>query len=87
MRRTLITLLVVITLLSQWGWVEHAYHEHLPDEVCEVCVSASGHVAVPPSVPLLPGLGEHVLVTPTVTATLNSDAPRYYQSRAPPRLL
>jgi hypothetical protein len=87
MHRTLITLLAVITLLSQWGWVEHAYHEHHANEVCEVCVSASGHVAVMPTIVQAAVCHHSDFAVPAITATLISETPRYYATRAPPRFL
>lgn len=87
MRQTLITLLAVITLLSQWGWIEHDYDKHDPGEVCEVCVSASGHVAVTPSAPQLPTFQGSDFVTPVLPSSIPAAAPRYYASRAPPRFL
>lgn len=87
MRRALITLLVVITLLAQWGWLEHDYHEHLSDEVCEVCVSTAGHVAIPPSAPRPPILAESDFIAPAINASLAVTAPRFYSTRAPPLFL
>jgi cation diffusion facilitator CzcD-associated flavoprotein CzcO len=87
MRRHLITLLAVITLLSQWGWLEHGYHQHDPDEVCEVCVSASGHVGLTPSAPQLPDFAGVDFFTPAATASHLATAPRFYATRAPPRFL
>ncbi|MCW8829158.1 MAG: hypothetical protein OQK94_08890 [Gammaproteobacteria bacterium] len=87
MRQHLITLLAVITLLSQWGWLEHDYHEHDAGQVCEVCVSAAGHVAVIPDTPQLPPLhGSETPFTPSSTS-FSAAAPRFYTARAPPRFL
>lgn len=87
MRRILITLLAVITLLSQWGLLEHGYHEHEPDEVCEICVAAAGHVAVTPSAPQLPTFEGGDFLAPAVIVSLATAAPRFYPTRAPPRFL
>ncbi len=89
MRRLLITLLAVVTLLSQWGWLEHGYHEHDPGEVCEVCLSANGHgQAITPSLPALPAITAITLHNePLPTQPLTRGAFRLYASRAPPRLL
>lgn len=87
MRQTLITLLVVITLLSQWGWIEHGYHKHDNNEVCEVCVSASGHVAVSPTAPQLPNFYGTDFIPPAITASQVTTTPRFYPTRAPPRFL
>lgn len=87
MRRSLITLLIAITLLSQWGWVEHGYHSHDSGDVCEVCVNASGHVAVMPTAPPLPPGHESELPVAALYASFTPSTLRYYTSRAPPRFL
>lgn len=90
MRQSLITLLAVITLLSQWGWQAHAYQDHDSDEpghICELCVSASGHVAITPSVPLLPAVHGSDFIAPAISASYTAVAPRFYPVRAPPRSL
>lgn len=90
MRQSLLTLLALLTLLSQWSWQAHAYHDHDHDEpghICELCVSAASHVAITPSVVLPPvQRGSHFAV-PAVHATHKTVAPRYYSVRAPPRFL
>jgi len=87
MRQTLITLLFVITLLSQWGWLEHGYHNHDASEVCELCVSASGHVAVTPSILQLSTIQGSHFSPPAITPSLTATAPRFYATRAPPTFL
>lgn len=87
MRRHLITLLAVITLLSQWGLLEHGYHEHEPDEVCELCLSAAAHVAVLPAAPTLPSFEGGDFLVPADTPTLAAVAPHGYLARAPPAFL
>ena len=87
MRRSLITLLIAITLLSQWGWVEHGYHSHDSGDVCEVCVNASGHVALMPTAPQLPHQHGSELPVAAFYHSFNPATPRYYTSRAPPRFL
>jgi len=90
MRQTLITLLAVITLLSQWGWQAHDYQDHDHAEqghICELCLSASGHAAITPSPPLLSGThGSDTPDTPSSVSFIAS-APRFYATRAPPRFL
>lgn len=87
MRHRLITLLAVITLLSQWGWLEHGYHDHDSGEVCELCVSVAGHVAIPPGTAQpLPRSHNH-LEPSTHLVSLLSAAPRFYSTRAPPLFL
>ena len=85
MRHYLFILLAVITLLSQWVLVEHAYHEHDSGEVCAVCLVASTHDhAITPNLP-----------APSIAAsfTIGEQLPqqgagrrtvRHYASRAPP---
>lgn len=87
MRRTLITLLAVITLLSQLSWLEHGYAEHSSGDVCEVCVSASGHVAVIPSVPQLPPVHGSDFPLAVITPSQRHTTQRFYATRAPPRFL
>jgi hypothetical protein len=87
MRQTLITLLAVVTLLSQWGWVEHGYHHHDEDEVCEICVSASGHTAVLPAIAQLPAFQGHDDPVAAGSRVLYRPAVRFYPARAPPRSL
>ncbi|MCW8919361.1 MAG: hypothetical protein OQL08_11185 [Gammaproteobacteria bacterium] len=84
MRHSLITLLAVITLLSQWGWLEHGYHDHESGEVCELCVSAAGHVAILPGTTQPLPLTHTSLEPPTPLVSLLSAAPRFYPTRAPP---
>ena len=45
MRRYLLILLAALVLLTQWGLVAHAYHEHNDDEpqVCELCLNHKLH--------------------------------------------
>ena len=87
MRQTLITLLLLVTLLSQWGLIEHGYHSHDPGEVCEVCVSASGHVAITASAAQLPESQGVEFIAPALSSPLTAATPRYYATRAPPLFL
>lgn len=61
MRKPLIILLTLLSLLSQWAWVEHAYHEHDAGEICEICLlgHAQAHAAVPSTLPLTASYPEH----------------------------
>ena len=85
MRHPLISLLVMLLLLSQWGWVEHGYHEHEENEVCEVCLSASGHAAATSSSSQLPPIQGSEVLPPVVESVLATATPRFYATRAPPR--
>ncbi|MEN8170751.1 MAG: hypothetical protein ABFS08_11070 [Pseudomonadota bacterium] len=87
MRRPLISLLVMLLLLSQWGGAEHAYHEHEENEVCEVCLSASGHAAATSSSSQLPPIQDSGVLLPVVESLLATATPRFYATRAPPRSL
>ncbi|MCU7806356.1 MAG: hypothetical protein KZQ73_00570 [Candidatus Thiodiazotropha sp. (ex Semelilucina semeliformis)] len=40
MKKSLLTLLALVVLISQGLWVDHLYHDHDQDEVCEVCLVA-----------------------------------------------
>ena len=88
MRQLLLTLLAVITLLSQWGWVEHAYHNHDPGKICEVCLSANAHGhALTPSLPQLPTVSGFIISQQPLQQALVQRSVRYYPTRAPPRFL
>lgn len=88
MHRYLITLLAVITLLSQWGWVEHAYHAHDNGEVCEVCLAANAlEHTINPSLPLLPSIAVFVVSEPLPQQLLAQYKFHYYSSRASPASL
>jgi hypothetical protein len=60
MRTPLIILLTLFSLLSQWLWLEHNYHEHDSGEVCEICLigQAQSHAAIPPALHLPAALPE-----------------------------
>ena len=87
MRHILITLLLVLTLLSQWSWVEHGYHEHEEGEICELCINASGNAALTSTkIELSNNPNIHVrFVGELDISVLNH--PRFYASRAPPLFL
>ncbi|MGM0593733.1 MAG: hypothetical protein ACQETD_04265 [Pseudomonadota bacterium] len=92
MRRTLLTLLAVITLLTQWGLAAHAYHDHDSPQghdgtVCEICISAAGHAAASPATQRLPSI--HGSDTPLRHASVGYVVltPRHYATRAPPASL
>lgn len=88
MRHYLLTLLAVITLLSQWGWVEHAYHDHDHNEVCEVCLNASTHDhALTTSLPSPHAEASFAISEQLSTQLLAQRPVRYYASRAPPYFL
>jgi hypothetical protein len=86
--RYLISILAVITLLSQWGLVDHAYHNHEHDESCVVYLTANanGH-AITPSLPALPIAATSNINEQLPQLILSTRVVRYYTSRAPPRFL
>jgi hypothetical protein len=43
MRTLLLTALILNLLVSQGVWLDHRYHDHAQDEVCEICISAHVH--------------------------------------------
>jgi hypothetical protein len=61
MRKPLIILLTLLSLLSQWAWVEHAYHEHDAGEVCKICLlgHAQSHAVLPTTLTLPTPYPEH----------------------------
>ena len=40
MKRLHLIILTFTLLLSQWGTIDHVYHEHVAGDVCDYCVSA-----------------------------------------------
>ncbi|MCU7852147.1 MAG: hypothetical protein KZQ80_08030 [Candidatus Thiodiazotropha sp. (ex Monitilora ramsayi)] len=40
MKKIRLTLLALVVLISQGLWVDHLYHDHDQDEVCEDCLVA-----------------------------------------------
>ena len=88
MHRYLITILAVVTLLSQWGWVEHAYYDHEHDESCVVYLTANanGH-AITPSLPVLPIAATFDIDEQLPQQLQSRQIVRYYASRAPPHFL
>lgn len=88
MRQLLFSLLAVIILLSQWGWVVHAYHDHDAGEACEVCltINAQNH-AIAPSLLLLLVVFGFILNASTPRLNMVPRAACYYSARAPPSFL
>ena len=88
MKRLYILTLAISILLSQWGSIDHVYHEHAAGEVCDYCIStpsldnALGYDHnIDFSNNTLQSSGEitsELLITSTV---------RIYAARAPPRLV
>lgn len=40
MKRLHLIIIMVTLLLSQWGMIDHAFHEHNAGEVCDYCITA-----------------------------------------------
>jgi hypothetical protein len=84
MRTPLIILLTLISLVSQWAWLEHAYHEHDPDEACEICLigQAQAHAATSPA-PKLPAAPADQFAQPLLTLRIIERTPGRQTIRAP----
>lgn len=89
MRRFLLTALTLVTLLSQWGWLEHAYHDHDAGERCEFCLSSASqhdHAITASSASQLPVIVHNFIAPPLILSqpVLTNGSIRI---RAPPRFL
>ena len=89
MRRFLLTALTLVTLLSQWGWLEHAYHEHDAGGFCGFCLSSASqhnHAITASSATQLPVIVNNFVATPLILSqpVLTNAS---FQIRAPPRFL
>ena len=88
MKRLYIISLTLLLLLSQLGAIDHAFHEHSPDEACEYCIAAKA---------LDHAVGNSFLIsafavdsaTPiyNTSNTVSSVAIHYYRGRAPPHYI
>lgn len=88
MKRLHLIILTATLLLSQWGTIDHVYHEHTAGEVCDYCVSAKSfdHASLSSSL-------STIVIKQTQQAEIQAQASiaktvsRHYASRAPPRLI
>lgn len=88
MKHLHLIILTVTLLLSQWGAIDHFYHEHTAGEVCNYCISAESldHAATS-------SFQTTIVVKQTQPAKILAQAStsksvtRYYNVRAPPRFI
>lgn len=88
MKRLHIITLAITLLLSQWGTIDHVYHEHTAGEVCDFCISAKSfdHAVTSSSQGI--ALIKQVQ-TPEILAQASTSKTviRHYAVRAPPRFI
>lgn len=88
MKRLHFIILTAILLLSQWGSIDHVYHEHIAGEVCDFCISAqpldNAVSSSFQSTPLAKQTQKPVVLAQELTS---KSIARYYAARAPPRLI
>lgn len=88
MKNLHLIIFTITLLLSQWGAIDHVYHEHTAGEVCDYCVTAKSfdHAASNSgqtlSLTSQAQQSEMLLQAPTLKSVT-----RYYAVRAPPRLI
>lgn len=87
MRTPLLILLTLFSLLSQWAWIEHAYHGHDSGEICEICLigQAQTHGAMPAALQLPSALPER-FEQPLLTQQILEQPSKRQNIRAPPFL-
>lgn len=88
MKRLHYIILTITLLLSQWGTIDHVYHDHIAGEVCDYCVSAKSfdHAVTHTSVTAVVSkqtLQPEVLAQASITKSTT----RHYAVRAPPRFI
>ena len=87
MRRYILILLTVLTLFTQWGWLEHAYHDHDVDDSCEFCLF--GHAydqSITPNSLSLPTEPFRYGIAADRQEELPAQTTNHYTIRAPPLL-
>ena len=88
MKRLHFTIITITLLLSQWGVIEHAFHEHVAGEVCEYCLTAKSFDDIVLSsdqavVPAIQSQISEVLFQAAKSETFS----HYYSIRAPPQFI
>ena len=83
-----IIVLAFTLLLSQWGTIDHVYHEHTAGEVCDFCISAkSFDHAVTSSSQYLALIKQVQSPEILAQASTSKTVIRHYSVRAPPRFI
>lgn len=87
MKRLHYVIFTAILLLSQWGSIDHVYHEHTAGEICDYCIgsqpfdNAVSHSFQ--SAPFVKQIQQPELLAKGFTS---KNITRYYAVRAPPHL-
>lgn len=88
MKHLHLIILTVTLLLSQWGTIDHVYHEHSAGEVCDYCVSTkSFDNAITSSVQTTAVFKQTQQAEILAQASTTRSITRYYAVRAPPRFI
>ena len=88
MKRLHLIILTLTLLLSQWGAIDHVYHEHVAGDVCDYCVSGKSfdHAVISSSLsPLVTKQTQQAEIL--AQASIAKSVSRNYRVRAPPRLI
>lgn len=87
MRKRWLTISLLAFLVSQGLWLEHLYHEHNSDEICEVCLYAPGHDhTLTLTLPVIASDSCFKQEQVPLTSVEVTDLFSYQQIRAPPSL-
>lgn len=88
MKKLHLIILTLSLLLSQWGAIDHVYHDHTAGEVCDYCVtSKSLDHAVNGSIQVASISNQMQEPEILLQAPVQKSVTRYYAVRAPPRLI
>lgn len=88
MKRLHLIIFTITLLLSQWGSIDHVYHDHIAGEVCDFCITAkSFDNAVTSSFQATTLTKQTQQVDILLQASISQSVTRYYSVRAPPRLI
>ena len=88
MKRLHLIILSITLLLSQWGTIDHVYHEHTAGEVCDFCISAKSFDHAVTSSSQTTALIKQIQSPDILAQASNSKSvARHYAVRAPPRLI
>ena len=88
MKRLPFLILAATLLLSQIGTLDHLYSEHQSDDVCDYCLSVPSHGnALTNAVKTDFSNNATQQYNELAQATHFVSSPRYYATRAPPRLI
>lgn len=88
MKHLHLIILAVTLLLSQWGSIDHVYHDHKSGEVCDYCLSAQPlDEAVTSSFQSTPLIKQTQRPEVLAQESISKSVTRCYAVRAPPRFI